>query len=270
MRTATPELLFIAFRWMDFLDIFLVAILLYQLYHLIKGTPAVSVFIGITAIYAIWIFVKAFDMHLVSSILGKFIEVGVIAIIVVFQQELRRFLLFIGSHEFLSRNKILKALFDPARAGYSEQYAQVDFSPLIQACFRMGETKTGALIVLARNSDLNLYINSGESIDSALTSSMLENIFFKNSPLHDGAVIISGKRIVAARCILPVTEKEQFPAPYGMRHRAAVGITESTDAVALIVSEQTGKVSLSVNGAIHSDLDKGKLKKFLENEIALK
>ena len=131
----------------------------------------------------------------------------------------------------------------------------------------MSESKTGALMVLIRNSDLSVYINSGEPIDSGLNERMLENIFFKNSPLHDGAVVINGNRIIAARCVLPVTEKEQFPAHYGMRHRAAVGITESTDAVALIVSEQTGGVSLSVNGTIRSNLTKEKLKQYLEHEM---
>ena len=267
MHALQPFILFITVRWIDALDIFLVAILLYNLYHIVKGTPAVSVFIGITAIYVVWIFVRAFDMKLFGSILGKFIDVGVIAIIVVFQQELRRFLLFIGSSEFLSRNKYLSRIFHPTKSGFVEQYAKVDFTPLIKACFKMSEDKTGALIVLARNSDLNFYINSGEPIDSSVTGRMLENIFFKNSPLHDGAVIIRGNRIVAARCVLPVTEKEQFPAHYGMRHRAAVGITESTDAVALIVSEQTGGVSMSVNGTIRSNLTLEKLKIYLEKEM---
>lgn len=267
MHLLQPSIAFITFRWIDAVDIFLVAILLYQLYNLVKGTPAISVFVGITAIYVFWIFVRAFDMKLFGSILGKFIDVGVIAIIVVFQQELRRFLLFIGSSEFLSRNKFLARVFHPTRSGYAEEYAKVDFGPLLKACFKMSESRTGALIVLARNSDLNFYINSGEPIDSAVTDRMLENIFFKNSPLHDGAVIIRGNRIIAARCVLPVTEKEQFPAHYGMRHRAAVGITESTDAVALIVSEQTGGVSLSVNGTIRSNLNYEKLKMYLEKEM---
>ncbi|MHB8400500.1 MAG: diadenylate cyclase CdaA [Bacteroidia bacterium] len=260
-------ILFITFRWIDAIDIFLVAILLYQLYNLVKGTPAVSVFFGIITIYVVWILVRALDMKLFGSILGKFIDVGVIAIIVVFQQELRRFLLFIGSNDFIGRSKFLARIFYPAKSGFVEQYAKVDFTPLINACFKMSESKTGALIVLTRNSDLAVYINSGEAIDSSVSERMLENIFFKNSPLHDGAVIISGKRIIAARCILPVTEKEQFPAHYGMRHRAAVGITESTDALALIVSEQTGDVSLSVNGSIRSNLTMEKLKQHLAQEM---
>lgn len=133
----------------------------------------------------------------------------------------------------------------------------------------MGESKTGALIVLTRNTDLKLYINTGDIIDAVVTERMLENIFFKNSPLHDGAVIITGNKIVAARCVLPVTEKEQFPAHYGMRHRAAVGITESTDAIAIIVSEQTGNVSMSVSGDIKSGLNPDSLKALLEKEFSI-
>ncbi|MBS1647609.1 MAG: TIGR00159 family protein [Bacteroidetes bacterium] len=263
-------LLFISFRWVDAIDIFLVAVLLYQLYHLVKGTPAVSVFFGILTIYVVGIVVRALDMKLFGSILGKFIDVGVIAIIVVFQQELRRFLLFIGSNEFLGRSKLMGFLIQSAQQGFTESQHKMDFTPLVQACFNMSASKTGALIVLARHSDLTLYINSGEPLDSTISERMLENIFFKNSPLHDGAVIIKGNRIIAARCILPVTEKEQFPAHFGMRHRALVGITESTDAVAVSVSEQTGAVSISVNGTIRSNLYPEKLKQYLEHEFTSK
>src|ERR1700740_1661394 len=173
-------MLFVTFQWIDALDICLVVFLFFQLYSIVKGTPAVSIFTGIFFIYVVWIIVRAFDMKLFGSILGKFIDVGVIAIIVVFQQELRRFLLFIGSSEFLSRNKFLARVFHPAKSGYAEAYAKVDFTPLMKACFKMSESKTGALIVLARNSDLNFYINSGEPVDSSVTGRMLENIFFKN------------------------------------------------------------------------------------------
>ncbi len=259
--------LFITFRWIDAFDILLVAILLYELYNLVKGTPAVSVFFGIITIYVVWILVRALDMKLFGTILSKFIDVGVIAIIVVFQQELRRFLLFIGSSEFLGRSKIISRIFFSGKRSFTDQYAKVDFTPLANACFKMSETQTGALIVLARKSDLSMYINSGETIDSGLSERMIENIFFKNSPLHDGAVIIKGNRIIAARCILPVTEKEQFPVHYGMRHRAAVGITESTDAIAISVSEQTGGVSISVNGTIRADLTPEKLKQYLDQEM---
>ena len=265
--TNTLHTLFITFKWIDAIDILFVAILLYQLYNIVKGTPAVSIFTGIFSIYFIWIVVRALDMKLFGSILGKFIDVGVIAIIVVFQQELRRFLLFVGTNEFINRSRFLKTIlrYNPEKKG--QHFVDIDFSPLIRACFHMGESRTGALIVLTRNSDLKFYINTGEPLDAVVTERMLESIFYKNSPLHDGAVIVTGNRIIAARCVLPVTEKEQFPSHFGMRHRAAAGITESTDAVALIVSEQTGNVSLSANGEIKAGLSPDKLKQLLEKEF---
>lgn len=263
------NLLFISFRWMDALDVLLVALMLYQLYAIVKGTPAVNIFTGIFLIYLVWILVRALDMKLFSSILGKFIDVGVIAIIVVFQQELRRFLLFIGTSEFISRNRLLKPFFNLKPKSASERYQGIDFTPLVKACFNMGDNKTGALIILTRNSDLKFYINTGEPLDAVVTERMIESIFYKNSPLHDGAVIIAGNRILAARCVLPVTEKEQFPAHYGMRHRAAVGISESTDAIAITVSEQTGHVSISVNGDIKPVPNIEKLKTLLEKEFLI-
>jgi diadenylate cyclase len=260
-------MLFITFQFIDALDILLVAFLLYQVYVIIKGTPAVNIFTGIFVIYVVWIIVRALDMKLFGSILSKFIDVGVIAIIIVFQQELRKFLLFVGTNEFINRNRLLKILFSGNTKKATTTFANINFKPIVAACFKMGESKTGALIVLCRNTDLKLYINTGDSIDAAVSERMLENIFFKNSPLHDGAVIISGNKIVAARCVLPVTEKEQFPAHYGMRHRAAVGISESTDAVALIVSEQTGAVSLSISGDIKPNLNPDQLISLLNREF---
>lgn len=260
-------MLFITFQFIDVLDILLVAFLLYQVYTIVKGTPAVNIFTGIFVIYVAWIIVRALDMKLFGSILSKFIDVGVIAIIIVFQQELRKFLLFLGTNEFINRNKLLKLLFIVGKQKENIKYTHVNFRPIITACFKMSETKTGALIVLSRKTDLKLYINTGDTIDAVVTERMLENIFFKNSPLHDGAVIITGNKIVAARCVLPVTEKEQFPAHYGMRHRAAVGITESTDSIALIVSEQTGSVSLSVSGDIKPHLSPEQLHVLLTREF---
>ncbi|HRD40720.1 MAG TPA: diadenylate cyclase CdaA [Bacteroidia bacterium] len=258
-------ILFIHFGITDAIDILLVAIILYLLYNMVKGTSAVNIFIGLALIYVVWIVTKAFELKLLSSLMGKFVNVGVIAIMVVFQQEIRKFLLYIGSNEFIrSRNwrNILKFNINKAEEGI-----ELDVDELITACFNMSETKTGALIIISRKSDLKFYINSGEKVDSALTARMLENIFFKNSPLHDGAVIIINNRIVAARCVLPVTEKENFPANYGMRHRAAVGITETTDAIAISVSEQTGAVSLTTHGEINAGLTREKLRFLLEKNI---
>ena len=261
------DVYFPAFSWSDGVDIFLVAILLYNLYNLVKGTPAVNILIGIVLIYFAWIIVRAFEMKLVSSLLGKFIDVGVIAIIIVFQQEVRRFLLLLGTSDLINKSKPLRSIFRVSEKMKQESLGKTDTEVLVKACMQMSEQKTGALIVLARNSDLKFYSATGEKIDGALTERMIENIFFKNSPLHDGAVIVEGNKIVAARCVLPVSEKEQFPAHFGMRHRAAVGITETSDAVAVVVSEQTGGISVTVNGQIRPNLDRERLKSILEQEM---
>lgn len=257
--------LFISFGIADVVDILLVAIILYQLYKIVKGTSATNIFIGLALIYVVWIIVRAFDLKLLGSVLGKFIDVGVIALMVVFQQEIRKFLLYIGSNEFL-KNRSWKSIFSFSSSTRANVY-DLDDDALINACFSMSETKTGALIIVSRRSDLKFYINTGETVDSALTEKMLENIFYKNSPMHDGAVIIKNNRIVAARCVLPVTESEKFPSHFGMRHRAAVGITESTDAIAITVSEQTGAVSLTVSGDINSNLNREKLRFLLEKNL---
>jgi diadenylate cyclase len=253
---------FISFRVTDAIDILLVAIILYLAYNLVKGTSAISIFVGLALIYFAYIVIKAFDLQLLASIIGKFVNVGVIAIMIVFQQEIRKFLLYIGSNEFI-RNKNWSGLFK-FNVGSIESEVMLDIDALADACFNMSYTKTGALIVIARKSDLKFFVNTGDIVDSGLTSRMLENIFYKNSPLHDGAVIIQENRIVSARCVLPVTEKENFPPHFGMRHRAAVGITENTDALAITVSEQTGAVSLTIHGEIKPNLSKEKLLYLLE------
>jgi len=256
---------FISFGITDVVDIFLVAIILYIVYNLVKGTSAINIFIGITFIYVAYIIINAFELHLLSSILRKFVNVGVIVIMIVFQQEIRKFLLYIGSNEFLRSIK-WRNIF---RLNFSSESNQIelDINEVATACFNMGAVRTGALIIIARKSDLKSIMNSGDVIDSTLSARMLENIFFKNSPLHDGAVVIKDNRIMAARCVLPVTEKENFPAHYGMRHRAAVGITETTDALAISVSEQTGAVSLSIGGEINAGLSKEKFLYLLEKNL---
>lgn len=256
---------FIDVRWVDVVDITLVAVLLYQLYNLIKGTAAINIFIGTLLFYFLWIVVKALKMQLFSSILDKFIDVGVIALIVVFQQELRRFLLFIGTTEFFGKSKFGRGLFD--FRWQMKKPRVLNIKSIVNACKNMCENKTGAIIILPKNSNLKFYINTGETIDAKVSSKMIENIFFKNSPLHDGAIIISENRIQAARCVLPITENENFPAHLGMRHRAAVGITENSDAVAIVVSEQTGEISFVKDGFIKNSIPPEKLKDFLEKEF---
>ena len=259
-------ILFLSFGITDAIDILLVAIMLYQLYKMVKGTAAVNVFIGLALIYVVWNIVRAFELKLLGSILGKFINVGVIAVMVVFQQEIRKFLLYIGSNEFI-KNRNWKTIFSFSNQSAVSSRFILDADSVINACFNMSESKTGALIIVSRKSDLKFYVNTGEVVDSALTDKMLENIFYKNSPMHDGAVIIKDNRIIAARCVLPVTENENFPSHFGMRHRAAVGLTETTDALAITVSEQTGNVSLTVNGEINSNLNRDKLRYLIEKNL---
>lgn len=259
-------ILFITFGLTDIIDILLVAIILYLSYNLVKGTSAINIFVGLALIYFAYIVIRAFDLKLLSSIIGKFVNVGVIAVMILFQQEIRKFLLYLGSNEFL-RNKNWKGLIKLNVPNTESSAVSLDIETLADACFNMSATKTGALIIIERKSDLKFFINTGDVVDAGLSARMLENIFYKNSPMHDGAVIIQDNRIASARCVLPVSEKENFPSHYGMRHRAAVGITENTDALAIAVSEQTGAVSLTIHGEIKPNLNREKLVYLLEKNI---
>lgn len=256
---------FLNFDLIDLLDIFLVAILLYQLYRLVQGTVAMNIFIGILAIYFVWKIVQALKMDVLSELLGQFINVGIIALLIVFQPELRRFLLLIGTPEILEKLSLGKRFF--SFKGKKKIFSS-DLNAIVKACRDMSETKTGALIILATGSDLNFYIKTGEQLDSKISANTLESIFYKNSPLHDGAVIISGGKIRAARCVLPITEREDFPSHLGMRHRAAAGITETSDALAIIVSEQTGEISFAKGGNLENGISPEKLKQRIEIEMA--
>ncbi|MGQ0827579.1 MAG: diadenylate cyclase CdaA [Bacteroidota bacterium] len=255
---------FIDVRWIDIVDILLVAILIYQLYYMVKGTVAINIFIGIILFYLLWQIVKVLNMQLFGSILGKFIDVGFIALLIVFQQELRRFLLFIGTSDLFTKGKLGKGLFD---FKWQVTKTELDINAIVKACKNMGENKTGALIILTKNNDLKFYVNTGDAIDAKVSVRMIESIFYKNSPLHDGAIIISNNIIMAARCVLPVTEHADFPAHLGMRHRAAVGITENTDSIAIVVSEQTGEISFSKEGNLKHALTPERLRELLEKEF---
>ncbi len=262
----TPNLisLFVTIRVLDIIDIILVAFLLYQIYMLIRGTVAINIFTGIVVLYIFWLVVRALNMELLSGILGQIIGVGVIAIIIVFQQEIRKFLLFIGTR-YLSKSKFsLERLLFPRQ---KEDTATVNADAIAKACRNMSETKTGALIVIARKSELEFYAETGDIIDAETSSRLLENIFFKNSPLHDGAVIIINEKIHAARCVLPVSENLNLPPQYGMRHKAAVGISEITDALVVLVSEETGKISVVSHGNIQYGVPSSELKRIIEQNI---
>ncbi len=255
---------FITFRVLDVIDIFLVAFLLYQIYMLIRGTVAINIFIGIFVLYIIWLVVRVLNMELLSSILGQIIGVGVIALIIVFQQEIRRFLLFIGTR-YLSKNRfsIENWLFPKQK----NLVAPVNIEAIVKACRNMSESKTGALIVIARKSELQYYAETGDIIEADTSSRLIENIFFKNSPLHDGALIIVNDKMRAVRCILPVTENLNVPAHYGMRHRAALGISEHTDALIVVVSEETGKISFGFEGEIKYGISSMELRQLLEEHL---
>lgn len=253
---------FVNFSWIDILDVLLVALLLYRLYYLVKGTVAVNIFIGILFVYLLWLIVKYMEMRLFGSILEKFIDVGFIALIVVFQPEIRRFLLFIGTTSFVG---VARGIVD---FKWKAQHSfELDIPSLVKSCRNMAENKTGAIIVITKNAELKFYVNTGESVEAQVSVKLIESIFYKNSPLHDGAIIITNNIIRAARCVLPVTESSEFPADLGMRHRAAVGITENSDAIAIVVSEQTGEIAISQDGDLKESLSPEKLREFLEQEF---
>jgi diadenylate cyclase len=253
---------FINISVIDIIDILLVALLIFQLFKIIRGTAALNIGIGIIVLYVTWIVVKALDMNLLSSILGQILGVGIIALIVLFQQEIRKFLLHLGSKS-ISRSdpgKLTKVLF-----GKGKEIPIESVDELAEACNRMSETRTGALIVLSHVSSLEYVINTGDRIDSIINRRLIENIFYKNTPLHDGALIIEDNRMIAARCTLPINDNPNIPPQYGMRHRAACSISSETDADAIVVSEETGNISFVSNGEIKTMTSISELKLNIEN-----
>jgi diadenylate cyclase len=254
---------FITIRFLDILDILLVALLLYQLYRLIKGTVAFNIVIGLFSLYLLWLVVKALNMQLLGSIMGQFIGVGVLALIIVFHPEIRKFLVFIGTNYNVNRVLSLDKLFGTQK-GKTVEEEQIEI--LADACFSLSKSKTGALIVIARTSELDDQIRTGEILNAHISSSLLRTIFFKNTPLHDGAVIIKNNIIVAAGCILPLTQRD-VDKTLGLRHRAAIGITENADAVAIIVSEERGSVSFADEGDIKRRISREVLIELLEESL---
>lgn len=254
---------FIEITWIDLIDILLVSLLLYQLYKVLKGSIAVRIFLGLISVFMIYMVVKALKMKLLTAILGQFIGVGVIAAIILFQQEIRKFLLLIGKSTVFSEDSFF--INWPWKKKVKKE--QLNLNPIVETAKILGGTNTGALIVFAKGSELKFYAESGDILDAQISKRLLIAIFQKNSPLHDGAVIIANGRIKAARCILPVSENDQLPAHLGLRHRAAIGMTEVTDSVVLIVSEETGQISLALNGSIETNLSKGELKSKLNHYL---
>lgn len=258
------ELKFWDFGVIDFIDVFLVAILLYYVYKLIKGTVAINIFIGIIIIYFVWKLTTFLKMGLLSSIFSGFMDVGIIALIVVFQPEIRKFLLMVGSTNFGSKWKLLSH-FNFLK---TEGQIQTDVEVIISACKKMASTRTGALIVLERNNNLDFLTSSGDAMNIAVTQPIIESIFFKNSPLHDGAIVIASNIVKATRVILPLSSERNIPQRFGLRHRAAVGITEKTDALAIVVSEETGQISYIKNGEFVMFDNQVELIGMIKNDLA--
>ncbi len=252
---------FVPFSFIDVVDIFLVAVIMYLIYRTTKGTNAPYILSGIIAVYLLWVVVRTLNMELLSTILGQLISVGTIALIIVFQPELRRFLQMIGMRQkqFNFITRIFSAGEDPI---------QTNVAPIVTACREMAETKTGALIIIGQQSDLRLITEGGIALDARVSTSLLKNIFFKNAPLHDGAVVIEGDRIVAAKCILPVTQSD-VPKDYGTRHRAAIGMSEISDAIIVVVSEETGGISVAKGGELRRNLDPARLQQTLQRYLAI-
>ncbi len=253
------------FTFFDLLDVVLVALLIYQVYNLIRGTIAANIFIGLALIFALYYIVKALHMQLLTAILGKFVDVGIIALIVVFQQEVRRFLLMLGKNASLQRNRAWWRYFFGKTDVEKNNYARI--KPIIDACKILKQTRTGALIVFAKYYDEQFYQNSCEVIDGRISKRLLESIFQKTSPLHDGAVVISENKIKSASCILPLTEKTDLPAQFGLRHRAGIGVTEANDATAIIVSEETGEISYAKQGRVKMNISFAELEKLLNKDF---
>jgi uncharacterized protein (TIGR00159 family) len=247
------------------LDILLLAIIIYQLYNLIRGTIAANIFIGLAFIYILYFIVPESKMPLLAGILKRVADVGIIAVIIVFQQEIRRFLLLVGKNASLQRNKAWWRYFFGKVDAEKNNYARI--KPIIDACRSMKQTRTGALIVFAKYYDEQFYQNSCEVLDAKISKRVLESIFQKNSPLHDGAVVISENKIKSASCILPVTEKSDLPAQFGLRHRAGIGVTEANDATAIIVSEETGEISYAKQGRIKMNISFTELEKLLNKDF---
>ena len=235
---------FLDVGWVDLIDISLVAILLYQVYKLIRGSIAVNIFLGILALYLIYLVVKAAQMELLATILGQFMGVGVLAMIILFQPELRKFLLLIGRSTEFNRDNFFKSVIS-WRNRYHEDF---DVHQVIEAAKTLKATRTGALLVFARESDLKFYVETGDPLDAEVSKRLLLSIFNKNSPLHDGAAIIFKGRVKAARCVLPVSENDHLPAHFGLRHRSAIGMSEITDSLVMAISEETGRLILARNG----------------------
>lgn len=248
-------------RFIDVVDIVIVAILLYRVYKMVRSTPIMSVFAGILTFIVVWLLVTfVFQMQLLGAIMDQIVNVGMISLIVIFKDEIRKWLFLIGT-----RNNLLVKIF--RRINFQKkEVSNESVMPIVKACKSMSNQKTGALIIIKGEISLDDIIRTGDELDAKINSRLIENIFFKNSPLHDGAMIIDNKRIVAAGCILPVTHNLEVPKHLGLRHRAALGMSEESDAIAIIVSEETGAISVAQGGAFQLDISSKELESILSKK----
>jgi len=235
---------FLEVSWVDFVDIGLVGILMYQVYKLIKGSIAVNIFLGILSLYLVYLIVRAAQMELLANILGQFMGVGVLAMIILFQPEIRKFLLMVGRTTELNRDNFFKSLVN----WRNRHHDDFDIHQVIEAARSLKATRTGALIVFSRDAELKTYIDTGDALDAEVSKRLILSIFNKHTPLHDGAIIIYKGRIKAARCVLPVSENDHLPTHFGLRHRSAIGMSEITDTLVMAISEETGRLVLARNG----------------------
>ena len=257
--------MFFDFGVKDIIDIVLVALMLYYIYRLMKESRSLNVFIGIIVFVVVWLFVsQVIEMRLLGSIMDKLVSVGVIGLIVLFQEEIRKFLYSLGTHQ---RMRSIFKLF-ANKSGEDIEEDKETIMPIVLACMDMSKNKVGALIVIERAIPLDDIVNTGDLIDARINQRLIENIFFKNSPLHDGAMIISKKRIKSAGCILPVSHSLDIPKDLGLRHRAAMGISQDSDAIAVIVSEETGRISVAIKGEFRLRLSAEELESVLAREMA--
>ncbi|MBQ7511063.1 MAG: diadenylate cyclase CdaA [Prevotella sp.] len=256
----------IEFGIKDAVDILLVAVMLYYIYRLMRDSRSLNVFIGILVFVVVWIFVsQVLEMRLLGTILDKLVSVGVIALIVLFQDDIRKVLYNLGAHQSMRR---LQSLFTPKRfRDMKKDDVKQDIMPVVMACINMSRGKVGALIVFERTMPLDDIVKTGDRIDANINQRLIENIFFKNSPLHDGAVIISNHRIKAAGCILPVSHDLDIPKELGLRHRSAMGVAQESDALAVVVSEETGAISIAVHGELHLRLSAEELESLLTKAL---
>ena len=258
--------MFFEFGIKDIVDVVLVAMMLFYIYRLMKESRSLNVFMGLLVFFVLWLVVSlVLEMRLLGAIMDKLVSVGVIILIILFQEDIRKFLYNLGAHQ---RMKTFRRLFSNSDKARNAEQLKQTIMPIVMSCMSMSRKKVGALIVLQRATPLDDIIVTGERIDASISQRLIENLFFKNSPLHDGAMIIANRRIVAAGCILPVSHDLNIPKELGLRHRAALGITHESDSIAIVVSEETGSISIAIHSEFQLRLSAEKLESILTQELA--